>query len=135
MSDDDTDPNAPYILPVNVKPGTNEPWLDATGKPILLDKNSNPIDDISMVSEDDILRDDENRPIAAGDPIEIVEVIVNYLAATGNANPVQNRVTLPEGVSLPGRDIFGFPVMQPLCGTIPKSASDMTDYSTLQCWK
>ncbi len=115
-ANNDEDPDAPYILPVNMDPDTGGPMLDANGKPVLL-RDGN----------DDIVRDADNIPQAAGEPIELVEVIEKYLAATGPANPVQHRVTLIDGVSLPGRDVFGFPVMQPLCGTIPKPGANAGD--------
>jgi 2',3'-cyclic-nucleotide 2'-phosphodiesterase (5'-nucleotidase family) len=115
-ANDDEHPDAPYILPVNMDPATGGPMLDANGKPVLLRDGNG-----------DIVRDADNIPQAAGEPIELVEVIEKYLDATGPANPVQHRVTLVDGASLPGRDVFGFPVMQPLCGTIPKPGANPGD--------
>ncbi|MDH5546082.1 MAG: bifunctional metallophosphatase/5'-nucleotidase [Gammaproteobacteria bacterium] len=107
LSNDDNSAEAPYILPVNVN-DDGTPALDASGKPVLL-----------YDADGNILREADNRPKVAGKAIELVTVIEKYLAANGPANPVQNRITLVDGASLPGRDVFGFPVMQPLCGTIP----------------
>lgn len=109
FTNDETQAEAPYLLPVNMDPITGGPMLDTNNKPVL-----------QYDSEGKIVRDADNRPLAAGEPIELVEVIVKYLAETGPANPVHPRISLVEGAKLPGRDVFGFPVMQPLCGTIPK---------------
>ena len=50
-------------------------------------------------------------------PIDLVEILEGYLKV-GNAKPTTGRVTLWNDVKLPGREMFGFPVLQPLCGTI-----------------
>ena len=142
-SNDDNNAEAPYILPVNEDPDTGGPMLDGDGKPVL-----------QRDADGNIIRGDENRPLAAGNPIELVTVIEKYLdhlmATTGKgANPTPNRISLWNGKMLPGRDVFGHPVMQPLCGTIPETqvftdgrdpanldqTTDETDYSTFQCWK
>lgn len=115
-ADDDDDSEAAYILPVNMDPATGGPMLDASGKPVM-----------KRDADGNILRDADNIPQADGEAIELVEVIEKYLAATGPANPRQHRVTLIDGVSLPGRDVFGFPVMQPLCGTIPRPGANPGD--------
>ncbi len=109
FSNDDARPDAPYLLPVNVNPENGRPMLDGSGKPVL-----------QYDTDGNIVRDADNRPLAAGDLIELVEVIVKYLQEEGAANPVHPRITLVDGAKLPGRDVFGFPVMQPLCGTIPR---------------
>ena len=115
-SNDDNDAQAPYILPVNLDPATGGPMLDGDGKPVL-----------QRDPDGGIVRNADDIPQAAGEPIELVEVIEKYLAATGPAAPVQHRITLIDGASLPGRDLFGFPVMQPLCGTIPKPGANPGD--------
>lgn len=109
LSNDDESADAPYILPVNMDPATGGPMLDTNGKPML--KRDGGV----------IVRAAENRPVADGEPIELVEVIAKYLAATGPANPVQHRVTPVSDGALPDYTVsYGHPVMQPLCGTIPK---------------
>lgn len=50
---------------------------------------------------------------ASGNPLDIVEAVVEYLAATGPANPSTGRVTA--AVPLPPPQ-FGFPELQPLRG-------------------
>ena len=114
-SNDDNSADAPYILPVNMDPATGRAMLDANGKPVML---RNP--------DGSLVRDSQNRPQAAGEPIEFAEILVKYLQAPENiydsergrgpANPDHPRITLLK--PLPGRDVFGFPVMQPLCGTV-----------------
>jgi hypothetical protein len=125
-SNDDNSPDAPYILPVNLNPATGRAMLDAGGKPVLVK---------DATKADGLARDGGNRPIADGEPIEFVEVMVKYLQANpagevrtaddvaydvergrGPANPDHPRITLLK--PLPGRETFGFPVMQPLCGTV-----------------
>lgn len=56
-------------------------------------------------------------------PLDGTEVVVNYLQATGPANPVLNRITLRDKAtglptSLPAAK-FGFPEVQPLRGAQP----------------
>ncbi|MDO8704058.1 MAG: 5'-nucleotidase C-terminal domain-containing protein, partial [Sulfuricaulis sp.] len=114
-SNDDNSADAPYILPVNMDPATGRGMLDAAGKPVML---RNP--------DGSLVRDSENRPQSDGEPIEFVEILVKYLQAAENAydtargrgpaNPAHPRITLLK--PLPGRAVFGFPVMQPLCGTV-----------------
>ncbi len=114
-SNDDTSPDAPYILPVNMNPDNGRAMLDDFGKPVLLTS-----------ADGSLLRDSQNRPQAAGEPIELVEVLVKYLQTAENdydaqrgrgpANPAHPRITLLQ--PLPGRLVFGFPVIQPLCGTV-----------------
>lgn len=115
-SGDDNAPDAPYILPVNLDPATGGPLLDADGKPVLL-----------RGADGSIVRNADDVPQAAGEPIELVEVIEKYLAATGPANPLPHRITLVDGAALPGRAVHPFPVMQPLCGTIPRPGAAQGD--------
>ena len=143
-SNDDRDPGSAYTLPVNEGDDGN-PLLYSYGKPKLLDVNGNVIDeaDLPTIDPSNIMRDGEKRPITAGKPIELVEVIVKYLAATGPANPVQHRVTPVADGALPDYTAtYGHPVMQPLCGTIPKTAAETpknaaeAEASALQkCWE
>ena len=128
----DEDPEAPYILPVNMDESGN-PMLDEHGKPKLKYENGE-IVRVKTAAED------ENRPVADGKPIELVTIIEKYLdylmTTTGQgANPRQNRVTLWNGAKFPGREVFGFPVMQPLCGTIPRKLDDGSIVTAeLNCW-
>jgi len=143
LSNDDRNPDAPYILPVNEGADGN-PLVYSYGKPKLLDINGNTIEEADLATIDlaNIKRDAENRPFAAGKPIELVEIIVKYLA-TGAANPVQNRVTPVADGKLPDYTAtYGYPVMQPLCGTIPKdfASTPKNDAETLaaatkKCWE
>ena len=130
-SDDDNSADAPYILPVNMDPATGGPMLDANGKPVLKREAGA------------IVRVEENRPVADGDPIELVEVIAKYLDATGPANPVQNRLTTVSDGALPDYTLsVGHPMMQPLCGTIPKdyastprNAAEAQTAALQKCWE
>ncbi|KPK40990.1 MAG: hypothetical protein AMJ69_00265 [Gammaproteobacteria bacterium SG8_47] len=126
LSNDDRHPDSAYTLPVNAGDDGN-PLLYSYGKPKLLDVNGSVIEeaDLATIDPDNIMRDSERRPIAAGHAIELVEVIVKYLAASGPANPAQHRVTTVSDGALPDYTAtYGHPVMQPLCGTIPKTAAD-----------
>lgn len=131
LSNDDENADAPYILPVNMNPNTGGPMLDGNGKPVLKYENGA------------IVRAAENRPVAAGEPIELVEVIAKYLDATGPANPVQHRVTPVSDGALPDyTSSYGHPVMQPLCGTIPKdyastpkNAAEAEAAALQKCWE
>lgn len=125
-SNDDNSPDAPFILPVNMDSATGRAMLDPSGKPKLVK---------DATQTDGLARDSQNRPIADGQSIELVEVLVKYLQSKpvgeirtasdvtydtlhgrGPANPDHPRITLLK--PLPGRKVFGFPVMQPLCGTM-----------------
>jgi len=144
LSNDDRDPEAPYILPVNEDDDGN-PLMYSFGKPKLQDVNGNTIEeaDLATFNPVNIKRDSENRPIAAGNAIELVEVIVKYLEATGPANPVQHRVTPISDGALPDYTAtYGHPVMQPLCGTIPKdyastpkNAAEAEAVALQKCWE
>ncbi|MBS1219882.1 MAG: hypothetical protein H6R21_3015, partial [Proteobacteria bacterium] len=59
----------------------------------------------------------DGKPQSEGRAIDLVEILEKYLKVS-SANPSTGRVTLWNGATLPGRAAFGFPVMQPLCGTI-----------------
>jgi len=144
FSNDDRNPEAPYILPIN-EGADGKPLLYSYGKPKLMDINGNAIEEAALATIDpaNIKRDAENRPIAAGNAIELVEVIVKYLAETGPANPVQHRVTPVADGALPDYTTsYGYPVMQPLCGTIPKNyvstpknAAEALAAAQVKCWE
>lgn len=127
------DTEAAYLLPVNVKEdGT--PALDANGNPIFVRDAAG-----NLVWETDY--NGKRKPKIEGKPIDLTLVIEKYLAHLGNtaggvtaANLPLNRIGLvsndgTQPISLPDfTATLGFPVMQPLCGTIGKDET-----STLAC--
>jgi len=122
VAGDDLAADAPYLLPVNMNPDTGRAWLDDSGRPMLETVDSH-------------TKWENGHPVVAGTPIDLTVVLEKYLNANptdevrtaddiaydnargrGPANPVSHRVTLKK--ELPGREFFGFPVMQPLCGVV-----------------
>jgi len=149
LSNDDRHPDSPYILPVNADDDGN-PFVYSYGKPVLQDVNGNSISEADLETIDlaSIKRDAENRPIAAGYAIELVEVIVKYLASMENqtlqaADFKTNRVTPVEDGALPDySESLGHPMMQPLCGTIPvdyasvpKNEAEAQAFALRKCWE
>jgi len=99
-------PDAAYLLPVNADENGNAS-LDADGNPVYLRDATNAI----MFGAD-------NKPLVAGAPIDLTVIIEKYLASLGEVNASNlplNRISLQK--ALPA-STTGFPVMQPLCGTI-----------------
>lgn len=118
------DPEAAYLLPVN---------QDANGN-AALDANNNPIyvrDEAgNVVFETDA--NGKRKPKVEGSPIDLTQVVEKYLASLGTvtaANLPINRIGLVNdggtaAISLPDfSTTMGFPVQQPLCGTIGKDAA------------
>lgn len=113
-------PDAAYLLPVNVDANGNA-VLDAAGNPKYVRDALN-----NVVSEN-------GKPKIGGDPIDLPAIIEKYLASLGPVNSTNlalNRIGLvnndgsPMTSSLPNSTAtLGFPVMQPLCGTIGKTAA------------
>lgn len=116
----------PYILPVNADAAGN-PSRDSNGIPLVkvytdADLAAGTIPAGAKVGDwipDPVAGYNFGKPQVLGRAIDLVEVLEKYLA-TGDANPTTGRVTLWNGATLPGRTTFGFPVMQPLCGTVGK---------------
>jgi 2',3'-cyclic-nucleotide 2'-phosphodiesterase (5'-nucleotidase family) len=98
--------NSAYVFPVNVDENGNAA-LDANGDPIYVRNNGG-----VLVMED-------GKPVIAGAPIDLTQVIEKYLASLGGpvtaANLPANRISLVN--PLPASSA-GLRVMQPLCGTI-----------------
>jgi 2',3'-cyclic-nucleotide 2'-phosphodiesterase (5'-nucleotidase family) len=118
------DPEAAYLLPVNMDENGNAA-LDANGNPIY-ERDAN--DDIIM---------ENGKPKIAGVPVDLTTIIEKYLAHLGTVNAYNltlNRIGLVNNdgtgpISLPDfTSTLGFPVMQPLCGTVGLDAS-----TTLYC--
>jgi 2',3'-cyclic-nucleotide 2'-phosphodiesterase (5'-nucleotidase family) len=127
------DPNAAYLLPVNVGQDGNAA-LDADGNPIFVrDSNGN------VEWETDY--NNKPKPKIAGAAIDLTLIIEKYLAhleaedggVTSDNLPL-NRIGLVNNngtgpISMPDfSGTLGFPVMQPFCGTLGKDAT-----STLAC--
>lgn len=126
--------NSAYVLPVNATvdgSGNVVPALDSNGNPIYVrDANNNVIFDTDY--------NGTRKPRVTGSPIDLTTIIEKYLAYLGNhieANELPlNRIGLVNNdgtgpISLPDfTGTFGFPLMQPLCGTIGKTAA-----TTLNC--
>ncbi len=103
------DPEAAYLLPVNM--GVDgKSALDADGNPLY-----------KRDTAGNIIIGVDNKPVVDGVPVDLTVVIEKYLASLGG--PV-NAMNLPNHrISLlsPLPDLtstLGFPLMQPLCGTI-----------------
>lgn len=112
-------PDTPYLLPVNADAG-GRPLLDANGIPVVkvytqADADAGLIPAGYKVG--DWIPGADGKPQSEGRAIDLVEILEQYLKVA-SANPSTGRVTLWNGATLPGRGVFGFPVMQPLCGTI-----------------
>jgi len=101
--------NSAYVLPVNVDENGNAS-LDANGDPIYV-RNAG-----------GVLEMEDGKPVVAGAPIDLTQVIEKYLASLGGpvttANLSSNRISLVN--PLPASSA-GLRVMQPLCGTIGQS--------------
>ncbi len=119
------DAEAAYVLPVNVDVDGNAA-LDANGNPkYVRDATTN-----AVIMEN-------GKPKLEGAPIDLTTVIEKYLASLGTvtaANLPLNRIGLVNNdgsgpITLPDfTGTLGFPVMQPLCGTVGKTAA-----TTLNC--
>lgn len=112
-------PDTPYMLPVNAD-ANGHPLLDAHGIPVV--KVYTQADaDAGMIPAGfkvgDWIPGADGKPQSEGRIIDLVEIMEKYLQ-TASTGPLTGRVTLWNGATLPGRSVFGFPVMQPLCGTI-----------------
>lgn len=112
-------PDTPYLLPVNAGPSGNA-LVDGNGIPLVKVYQAGDVIPPGFVAGDWIPGAD-GKPQSEGRPIDLTEILEKYLVATGNANPSTGRVQLWNGVTLPGRTVFGFPVMQPLCGTLGRT--------------
>ena len=119
------DPEAAYLLPVNADASGN-PALDGNGNPIYVRDGSG-----------NVVRGSDNKPVIEGAPIDLTVIIEKYLDHLGTVdagNLPLNRIRLVNNdgsgpISLPDfTSTLGFPLMQPLCGTIGKDAN-----STLAC--
>ena len=117
-------PEAPYLLPINVD-DDGYAALDENGNPIFVRDGSG-----NVVMEN-------GKPKIEGDPIDLTVIIEKYLEHLGTvdeSNLPLNRIGLvsndgTQSISLPDfTGTLGFPVMQPLCGTIGKTA-----LATLSC--
>lgn len=116
-------PDTPYLLPVNADPVTGNALLDANGIPVVSVYAADEYDSAGNLihKQGDWIPGADGKPQSHGRVIDVVEVLEKYLKVK-NASAVMQRVTLWNGTTLPGRSEFGFPVMQPLCGTIGRSA-------------
>jgi hypothetical protein len=118
------DPEAAYLLPVNMDQNGNAA-LDERGNPIYVRDT-----DGNVVMEN-------GKPKIEGVPVDLTTIIEKYLAHLGTVNAdnlALNRIGLVNNdgtgpIALPDfTGTLGFPVMQPLCGTVGLDAS-----STLNC--
>lgn len=111
------DPDAAYLLPVNE--GVNgQAALDADGNPIYVRDASG-----NVIME-------HGKPKIEGKPIDLTVVIEKYLASLAERTLTPGNLPLGRiGLINPLPDFtgtLGFPVMQPLCGTIGKTAVSAT---------
>lgn len=113
------DPEAPYLLPVNVDANGNAA-LDVNGNPIYVRDGAG-----NVVMEN-------GRPKIEGDPIDLTTIVEKYLAYLGTVNADNlrlNRIGLVNNdgtgpITLPDfTGTLGFPVMQPLRGTVGLDAT------------
>lgn len=112
-------PDTPYLLPVNADASGNA-LLDANGIPVVkvytqADADAATIPEGFKVG--DWIPGADGKPQSEGRAIDLVEIMEKYLKVA-SSNALTGRVTLWNGAVLPNRSVFGFPVMQPLCGTI-----------------
>lgn len=113
-------PDTPYLLPVNADANGNA-LVDANGIPVVMVYQAGDVIPAGFKVGDWIPGAD-GKPQSLGRVIDVVEILEKYLKVK-NAYPVNGRVTLWNGATLPGRTVFGFPVMQPLCGTLGRTAT------------
>lgn len=111
--------DTPYLLPVNADANGN-PLLDANGVPVV--KVYTQADaDAALIpvgfKVGDWIPGADGKPQSEGRLIDLVEIMEKYLKVP-STNALTGRVTFWNGVTLPNRSVYGFPVMQPLCGTI-----------------
>lgn len=114
------DPEAAYLLPVNVD-GNGDAALDGNGNPIY----------VRDAGSGEVIMEN-GKPRIEGDPIDLTQVIEKYLAHLGTVNgdnlPL-NRIGLVNNdgtgpITLPDfTPTLGFPIMQPLCGTVGKDGA------------
>ena len=118
------DAGAAYVLPVNVDANGNAA-LDAAGNPKY------------VRGAGGLVIMENGKPKIEGAPIDLTVIIEKYLASLGTVtadNLKLNRIGLVNNdgtgpISLPNfTGTLGFPLMQPLCGTIGKTAA-----STVAC--
>ncbi len=130
-------PDVAFLLPVNATTDTNGnivPALDGNKNPLLVQDASNGVDGLA--------RDYDNKPMSAGRPIALTEVVELYVKSLGTVtesladgdggNLRTHRIKLvhndgSDGVALPDSlPVTGFKTMQPLCGTLAKKKADGT---------
>lgn len=112
--------DTPYLLPVNADTNGN-PMVDAAGIPLVkVYAAGDTIPDGFKVG--DWIPGADGKPQSLGRIIDLVEILEKYLKVR-NANPTTGRVTLWNGATLPDRTLFGFPVIQPLCGTLGRTST------------
>ena len=115
--------DTPYLLPVNANTH-GKPSLDANGIPVVKVYPADVLDDTGKVlhKKGEWVAGPDGKPQVEGRTIDLIEILEKYLAA-GNAKPSTGRVSLWNNAKLPDhRSTLGFPVMQPLCGTIGRPA-------------
>ena len=111
--------DTPYLLPVNADVNGN-PLLGANGIPVVkvytqADADAGKVPSGFKVG--DWIPGADGKPQSEGRIIDLVEIMEKYLQVA-SSNTLTGRVTLWNGATLPNRSVFGFPVIQPLCGTI-----------------
>jgi hypothetical protein len=116
-------PDIAYILPVNA---LTDELGNVTGA--ALDAKGNPLVKQDAADAAGFARDADGKPVSAGKPIALTEIIEKYLAHLGgtvtDSNLKTGRISLVHndgsaGATLPSTlTTMGFKNMQPLCGTI-----------------